>query len=74
LLIVTAADTIIFVVNTAAAFAPVGHTINPKSFLPDTFIPQATPAAKNPFAAVMLLLNIPVPLLKIIFHIIQDSP
>jgi len=40
--ICTAADTILFVVKTAAAFAPVGQTNIPKSGLPDFFITSAT--------------------------------
>jgi hypothetical protein len=44
----TAAETILLVVNTAAAFAPAGHTISPKSLLPDFLIPQLIPAARNP--------------------------
>jgi hypothetical protein len=43
------------VVKTAAAFAPVGQTISPKSSLPDFFIPQYSPAAKNPFGDVTVL-------------------
>jgi hypothetical protein len=58
LLICTAADVILFVVNTPAAFAPLGQTINPKSNLPDFFIPHFTPDAKNPFGAVTVLLTI----------------
>jgi hypothetical protein len=54
LLTSTAADTILFVVNAAAAVAPLGHTISPKSGLPDSFIPQLTPPAKNPFGAVIV--------------------
>ena len=45
-------------VKTAAAFAPVGQTISPKSSPPDFFIPHFTPAAKNPFADVILLFAI----------------
>jgi hypothetical protein len=45
---VTAAESILLVVNTAAAFAPAGHTISPKSLLPDFFMPQLIPAARNP--------------------------
>jgi hypothetical protein len=55
LLTSTAADTILFVVKTAAAVAPLGQTISPKSGLPDSFIPQLTPPAKNPFATVIVL-------------------
>jgi hypothetical protein len=55
LLTSTAAETILFVVKTAAAVAPPGQTINPKSGLPDSFIPQLTPAAKNPLADVIVL-------------------
>jgi hypothetical protein len=40
LLTITAADTILFVVKTAAAFAPEGQTSNAKSGLPDLLIPQ----------------------------------
>jgi hypothetical protein len=54
LLISTAADTILFVVKTAAAVAPLGHTISPKSGLPDSFIPQPNPPAQNPFGAVIV--------------------
>jgi hypothetical protein len=55
LLTATAADVILFVVKAAAAFAPVGQTISPKSGLPDFFIPQYSPAAKNPFGPVIVL-------------------
>jgi len=41
-----------FVVNIAAAVAPVGHTKSPKSGFPDTFTPDAKPAAQNPCGAV----------------------
>ena len=58
LLICTAADTILLVVNTAAAFAPAGQTISPKSGLPDFFIPQRTPAAKKPLGPVIVLFTI----------------
>jgi hypothetical protein len=51
----TAAEVILFVVKTAAAFAPVGQTIRPKSRLPDFFIPQCTAEAKNPFGDVTVL-------------------
>jgi hypothetical protein len=56
--ICTAADWILLVVNTAAAVAPAGHTISPRSNLPDFLIPQLTPAAKNPFGAVRVLFAI----------------
>jgi hypothetical protein len=49
---VTAAETILLVVKTAAAFAPVGQTSSAKSGLPDFFTPQCSPAAKKPFGAV----------------------
>jgi hypothetical protein len=55
LLTVTAADTILLVVKAAAAFAPAGQTSKPKSGLPDFFMPHLTPAAKNPFGAVIVL-------------------
>jgi hypothetical protein len=58
LLTSTAAETILFVVNAAAAVAPVGQTISPKSGLPDCFIPQLTPVAKKPFGAVIVLFAI----------------
>jgi len=54
-LIVTGDATILLVVKTAAAVAPFGQTSNAKSGLPDFFIPQCTPAAKKPFAAVIVL-------------------
>jgi len=50
----TAAEAILFVVNMAAATAPVGQTSSPKSRLPDTFTPEANPAARNPRGAVTL--------------------
>jgi predicted membrane protein len=58
LLISTAAEVILLVVKTAAAFAPLGQMSNPKSALPDFFIPHFTPAARNPRGAVMLLFAI----------------
>jgi hypothetical protein len=58
LLTSTAADTILFVVNAAAAVALVGQTISPKSILPDSFIPQLTPAARKPRGAVIALFAI----------------
>jgi hypothetical protein len=56
--ICTAADTTLLVVKTAAAFTPVGQTINPKSGLPDFFTPQCNPTAKKPFGAVTVLFTI----------------
>jgi hypothetical protein len=55
LLTITAADTILFVVKTAATFAPEGETINAKSGLPELLIPQQTPAARKPFGDVMVV-------------------
>ena len=52
---VTAAETILLVVKTAAALAPVGQTSNPRSFLPDFLMPQGTPAAKKPLGDVIVL-------------------
>jgi hypothetical protein len=52
---VTAADTILLVVKTAAAFAPAGQTSSPKSGLPVFFIPHLTPVAKKPFGPVIVL-------------------
>jgi sorbitol-specific phosphotransferase system component IIBC len=54
LLTSTAADTILLVVKTAAAFAPAGQTISAKSALPDFLIPQATPTAKNPCGLIIV--------------------
>jgi hypothetical protein len=55
---VTDAETILLVVKTAAALAPVGHTISPKSRLPLFLTPPAAPAAKKPFGAVIVLFAI----------------
>ena len=55
---VTGAATILFVVKTAAAVVPAGQASSAKSGLPDFFIPQCTPAAKKPFAAVIVLFAI----------------
>jgi hypothetical protein len=58
LLTCTAAAVTLLVVKTAAARAPSGHTISPKSALPDFLTPQATPAAKKPFDPVTVLFAI----------------
>jgi hypothetical protein len=55
LLVSTAADTTLLVVKTAAAFAPAGQTIKPKSFFLDFLMPQAIPAARNPLGDVIVL-------------------
>jgi hypothetical protein len=55
---VTDAETILLVVKTAAALAPAGQTISPKSSLPLFLTPPAAPAAKNPFGAVIVLFAI----------------
>jgi hypothetical protein len=55
-------------VNTAAAVAPLGQTISPKSGLPDSFIPQLTPTAKNPLAAVTVTFVIYLSSLKVCFR------
>ncbi|MBA7710314.1 hypothetical protein ES703_119254 [subsurface metagenome] len=58
LLTCTAADVILLVVKTAAAFAPAGQTSSAKSALPDFLIPQLTPAAKKPLGTVIVLFAI----------------
>jgi hypothetical protein len=58
LLTSTAAEVILLVVKTAAAFAPPGQTISPKSCLPDFFIPHFTPAARKSRGAVIVLFAI----------------
>lgn len=55
LLISTAAEVILLVVKTAAAFAPVGQTISPKSSPPDFLMSHLIPAAKNPRGPVIVL-------------------
>lgn len=55
---VIGAATILFVVKTAAAVAPFGHAKSARSNFPDFLIPQCTPAAQKPFAAVIVLFAI----------------
>jgi hypothetical protein len=58
LLTCTAADVILLVVKSAAAFAPVGQTSSAKSALPDFLMPQCSPTAKKPFGDVIVLFAI----------------
>jgi hypothetical protein len=70
--ICTAAETILFVVKTAAALAPLGQTINPKSRLPDSLIPHAVPDAKKPFGEVTVLFAILRPVKEFSCLLIAD--
>ena len=54
----TGAPKTLFVVKTAAAFAPAGQFSRARSNLPEAFIPQARPAAEKPFGAVIVLFAI----------------
>jgi hypothetical protein len=62
----TGAANTLLVVNIAAAVAPPGHEIIPRSSLPDRFTPEASPTARKPFAAVIVLFIITIPTEKLL--------